>query len=339
MKKSAFWFVFLALLLILPNTQVLGAEKSAAEFYKGKTVEYVIPYGVGGGTDRLSRMMIPYLEKRLGCKIVPANKAGAGGLIGLNYLWNGKKNGLTMGTVMYDAAVFGEFVKSNAVRFEVDKLNLIGGLEKQALILNATKNGPYKTFEDVISSSKPPRMALPGKMSTMHVMMALAQDVWDFKIDFIPGYKGAAGQFKATEGGETDMNCGSEVSSAPRIKGGTVQPIAYLTQEKQEYFPDIPAMLATPAKNQAAKARFISAIWVYRYARSLGMPPGVPEDRVAFVRQALIDTLKDPALVADGKKNGITYIYTPSDEFKRQKEKLFGGMSAADAAHLKKLLK
>ena len=94
MKKSVFWFVFLTLLLILPNTQVLGAEKSAAEFYKGKTVEYVIPYGVGGGTDRLSRMMIPYLEKRLGCNIVPANKAGAGGLIGLNYLWNAKKNGL-----------------------------------------------------------------------------------------------------------------------------------------------------------------------------------------------------------------------------------------------------
>jgi hypothetical protein len=192
MKKSAFWFVFLALLLILPGTQAFGAEKSAAEFYKGKTVQYVIPYGVGGGTDRLSRMMIPYLEKRLGCKIVPANKAGAGGLIGLNYVWNAKKKGLVMGTVMYDAAVFGEFVKSNAVKFEIDKLNLIGGIEKQALILNATKNGPFKTFEDVISSSRPPRMALPGKMSTMHVMMAIAQDVWDFKIDFIPGYKGAA---------------------------------------------------------------------------------------------------------------------------------------------------
>jgi hypothetical protein len=53
----------------------------------------------------------------------------------------------------------------------------------------------------------------------------------------------------------------------------------------------------------------------------------------------LIDTLKDPALVAEGKKNGVPFVYTPPEEFKKQKEKLFGGMSAADAAHLKELLK
>ncbi|MBW1800640.1 MAG: hypothetical protein JRJ85_07910, partial [Deltaproteobacteria bacterium] len=213
------------------------------------------------------------------------------------------------------------------------------GLEKQALILSANKNGPYKKFEDILEAKKPVRMALPGKMSTMHVMMAFAQDVWDFKINFIPGYKGAAGQFKATEGGETDMNCGSEVSSAPRIKGGTVHPLVYLTAEKQDFFPDIPAILETPAKNQAAKERFISAIWIYRYSRTLGMPPGVPQDRVEFVRAALKDTLSDPALIAEGKKNGVPFIFTPPGEYKIQKKKLFGGMSAEDKAHLKELLK
>ena len=339
MKKTTFLFVFLVLLFILPNTRVFGAGKSAAEFYKGKTVEYVIPYGVGGGTDRLSRMMIPYLEKRLGCHIVPSNKAGAGGLIGLNYLWNAKKNGLVMGTVMYDAAVFGEFVGSNAVKFEIDKLNLIGGIEKQALILCANKNGPYKKFEDLLTASKPIRMAVPGKMSTMHVMMAIAQEVWGFKINFIPGYKGAAGQFKATEGGEVDMNCGSEVSSAPRIKGGTVHPLVYLTVEKQDFFPDIPAIMETPPKNKTALERFISAIWIYRYSRTLGLPPGVPQDRIEFVRAALKDTLSDPALIAEGKKDGVPFIYTPPEEFKKQKEKLFGGMSSEEKAHMIELLK
>ncbi|MFH1490692.1 MAG: tripartite tricarboxylate transporter substrate-binding protein [Pseudomonadota bacterium] len=343
MQKTAKRTLILALLLPLLITfgalPVIAAENSAAEFYKGKTVEYVIPYGVGGGTDQLSRLIIPYLEKRLGCSIVPANKAGAGGLIGLNYLWNAKKNGLTMGTVMYDAAVWGEFVQSSAVKFEIDKLNLVGGMEKQALILLAGKDSPYKTFEDLTKTTKPALMGVPGKMSTMHVLMALATEVWGFPIKFISGYKGAAAFFKAAEGGEVDIVCGSEVSGGPRIKSGTVHPLVYLTQERESFFPDIPAVTETPPKNKAAFDQFISAIWIYRFARSVGMPPGVPADRLAFVREALKDTVKDPALLAEAKKKGITFLYTDPNEFKRQKAKLFGEMSAQDREHMKKLFK
>jgi len=295
--KLSFLFPFIVLCLVIPNSPLLGAEQSTAEFYKGKTVEYVIPYGVGGGTDRLSRMLIPYLEKRLGSNIVPSNKPGAGGLIGLNYLWNAKKNGLVMGTVMYDAAVWGEFVGSSSVKFDIEKLNLVGGMEKQALILLAGKDSPYKTFEDLTKATEPVLMGVPGKMSTMHVMMALATEVWGFPIKFISGYTGAAAFFKAAEGGEVDIVCGSEISGSPRIKEGTLRPLVYLTREREDFYPDLPAIMETPPKNEAALERFDAAIWIYRFARSLGMPPGVPADRVEFVREALKETLKDAAML------------------------------------------
>ena len=339
MKKSILILFILSLLLIPPSSQVFGAGKSAADFYKGKTIEYVIPYGVGGGTDRLSRTMIPYLEKRLGANIVPSNKSGAGGLIGLNYLWNSKQNGLVMGTVMYDAAVWGTFVKSKSVKFDIDKLNLIASIEKQALIILAGKTSAYKTFGDLVNTTKPALMGLPGKMSTMHVMVALATDVWDFPVKFVSGYKGAAAFMKAAEGGEVDIVCGSEISSKPRLQAGTVVPIAYLTKQRGTVFPDIPAIMETPVKNQAALGRFEAAMWIYRHGRSLGMPPGVPADRVEFVREALQDTLKDPGLLADAKKFGITFVYTSPEEAVRQKEKLFGAMSAQEIEHVKKLLK
>ncbi len=339
MKKSTLMLAFIALTLILPNALVLGAGSPAAEFYKGKTVEYVIPYGVGGGTDQLSRMVIPYLEKRLGCQLVPSNKGGAGGLIGLNYLWNAKNNGLVMGTVMYDAAVWGEFVGSSSVKFEIDKLNLIGGMEKQALIILAGKDSPFKTFEDVTKASKHVLMGVPGKMSTMHVMVALASEVWGFPVNFVAGYTGAAAFMKAAEGGEVEIVCGSEISSAPRIKSGSLRPLVYLTREREQFYPDIPAITELPPKNKAAFERFDAAIWVYRFARSLGMPPGVPEDRVQFVREALKEALKDPELLAEGKKSGLTFVYTAPNEFSRQKAKLFGDMSAKEREHMMNLLK
>ena len=339
MKKSTLILLILSLLLTLPSSHVFGAGKSAADFYKGKTVEFVIPFGVGGGTDRLSRIMIPYLEKYLDCKIVPSNKTGAGGLVGLNYLWNSKPNGLVMGVAEMMGAVWSEFVGSKAARFKTAELTLIGGIEKQSMIISTQPDSPYKTFADLINSQKPILLSVPGKMSSMHVMVALATDVWNFELKVIPGYRGAAGMMKAVEGGEVDITCNSEIPSKPRIEAGTVRPLAYVTAERQSLFPNIPAVTETPAKNKAALDRFLSAMWVSSYARALDMPPGVPADKAVFVREAFKKTLTDPALVAKGKKNGIQFIYTDQGDYNKEIEKLFGGMSEQEKDHVKKLLR
>ena len=338
-NMAAYLYLFIPVIFMLSITHVYGAEKSAAEFYKGKTVEFVIPFGVGGGTDRLSRMIITYFEKRLGCHLVPTNKTGAGGLIGLNYVWNAKKNGLSIGMAALNSAVWGEFIGSNAVRFETDKLNLIGGVEKQAQIISTRKDGPFKTYSELINSQKTILLGVPGKLSPMHVLVVLASDAWDFKVKVIPGYKGAAGMMKAVEGGEVDIVCNSEIPSKPRIEAGTIHPLAYVTTKRQQLFPDIPAITETPAKDKAALERFLSAIWVYRHERAIAMPPGVPQDRVAFVREALKDTLKDPGLIAEGKKNGIRIMFVDPGEYKKQISKLFKGMSEQDTAHVKKLVR
>jgi len=338
MKKSTLYLVFLAFSLTLINSPVLGADKSAAEFYQGKTVEFVIPMGVGGGTDRLCRTIIPYFEKRLGCKLVPKNKTGAGGLIGLNYMWEAKKNGLVIGMATLMGAVWGEITESNAVRFETDKFNLVGGVERQAMIISTAKDSPYKTINDVFDSKKKLLLGVPGKLSPMHVLVVFVADAWGFDVKTISGYKGAAGMMKAVEGGEVDIVCASPIPSKPRIEAGTIRPLAYVTTERQEIFPDVPAITEFTVKNKAALERLISTIWLYRYERSIIMPPGVPEDRVHFVREALKETLKDPGLIEEGKKSGIFIMFTGPEEYDKQISKLMKGMSAEEKAYVKKLL-
>lgn len=339
MKKSALTIIMLLTLMTLLSSQVFGAGESAAEFYKGKTVEFVIPMGVGGGTDRLCRMLIPYLETRMGSKLVPTNKTGAGGLIGLNYVWGAKKNGLVIGMATLMGALWGDIIESNAVRFETDKFNIIGGVEEQAMVIATGKDSPLKTWKDVVNSSKTILLGVPGKLSPMHVLVVLASDAWGFDVKVIPGYKGAAGMMKAAEGGEVDIICNSLIPSKPRIEAGTIRPLAFVTEERQEIFPDVPTIFETPAKNLAALDRLRSNIWMYRHERALIMPPGVPEERVKYVQEALMDTLKDPALIAEGKKMGIEIMFVEPNKYAEAFSKIKGDITGSEKEHLKEILR
>jgi len=342
MKKTAAKKVMINSLLVSLIFAValpaFAADKPAAEFYKGKTVEFVIPMGVGGGTDRLCRMLIPYLEKQMNCKIVPGNKTGAGGLIGLNYVWGAKNNGLVIGMATLMGALWGEITESNAVRFETDKFNMIGGVERQVQVICTGKDSPLKTFEDVVNSSKTILLGVPGKLSPMHILVVFAADAWEFDVKVIPGYKGAAGMMKAAEGGEVDIICNSLIPSKPRIEAGTIRPLAFVSEERQDIFPDVPAIFEIPAKNKAGLERLRSNIWMYRHERALLMPPGVPAERVKFVQDCLKETLKNPEVIAAGEKMGVEIMFVEPEKYTEAFAKIKGGTTGTEKTHVKKLL-
>ena len=60
------------------------AAYAASDFYKGKTIRFVVGVGAGGGYDAYSRMLAPRFAKELGAKVVVSNQPGAGGMRALN---------------------------------------------------------------------------------------------------------------------------------------------------------------------------------------------------------------------------------------------------------------
>jgi tripartite-type tricarboxylate transporter receptor subunit TctC len=57
-----------------------------ADAYPGKIIRWVLPYSAGSGVDILARQVAPKLAERLGQPVVMDNKAGAGGVIGFDYM-------------------------------------------------------------------------------------------------------------------------------------------------------------------------------------------------------------------------------------------------------------
>ena len=98
MRASKF-FVASGILAMLGGT---AAAQSPAEFYKGKTVDMMVGYSVGGGYDVYARLIARHLGKHIpgGPMVTPKNMEGAGSLRLANWLYNvANKNGTVMGTI------------------------------------------------------------------------------------------------------------------------------------------------------------------------------------------------------------------------------------------------
>jgi len=77
-----------------------GKAATGKAYFEGKTVTYVVATGPGGGNDFYGRLNSRHMQKFLpGSKFVVRNMPGAGHIIGTNFIYHAKPNGLTMGTV------------------------------------------------------------------------------------------------------------------------------------------------------------------------------------------------------------------------------------------------
>ena len=74
---------------------VPAAAQSPAEFFKGKTVRLVNGGAPGSGFDLYSRMLAPWLERKLGASVVVESRPGAGMMIAMNHTWVAAPDGLT----------------------------------------------------------------------------------------------------------------------------------------------------------------------------------------------------------------------------------------------------
>jgi len=103
-----------------------GPAMAGAEYYKGKTVTYIVATKPGGGYDTYGRLIAKYLEKHLpGSEFVVKNIPGAGHIVGANTLYASKPDGLTIGT-FNTGLVYAQILEREGVKFDLRKMNWIG---------------------------------------------------------------------------------------------------------------------------------------------------------------------------------------------------------------------
>ncbi|HET8562766.1 MAG TPA: tripartite tricarboxylate transporter substrate-binding protein [Candidatus Binatia bacterium] len=307
----AFCLLLIALHLFSPLT--LQPVFAQAPFYQGKTVRIIVGSTTGGGYDLWARLLARYYGKHIpgNPEIIVQNMPGAGSVVAANHIYNlAKPDGLTLGAIL-PAIYFDQIVKRSEVQFDWPKFTWIGSPEQNDALHYMRADTPYKTVEDIRNAKEPPRCGSSGTGTTGHYIPRLLEETLGLKHTIVGGYQGGSEIDLAVERGE--VQCWSPLIATffgrePYItwyKKGFVRVLVQMGGKRDprlENVPTIYELMDQYKTPEAAKRVARVVLTAATLGRPIVAPPGLPADRVKVLRQAYVNTLKDPELVAEINK-------------------------------------
>ena len=280
--------------------------QTAQEFYKGKVVELYIGYSVGGGYDIYARLLARHIGRHIPGNpvIVPKNMTGAGSLRLANFLYKAAPpDGTVFGTIGRGIA-FDPLLGTEATQFRATEFGWVGSANDEVSVCAAWGTSGISRFEDLYV--RPVFVGGSGAGADTDVFPKALNSILGTKLRLVTGYPGGADITLAMQRGEVQARCGWSWSSIKTnhpdwIRNGTLKLLVQLALEKHPDLPQVPLVMdmVKSAEDRAA-LRLVFARQVM--GRPFLAPPGVPAERLALLRRAFMETMNDPALLAEAQK-------------------------------------
>ncbi len=281
-----------------------------------KPVELYIGYSVGGGYDIYARLVARHIGRHLpgNPTVVPKNMEGAGSLRLANWLYKAApRDGSAFGTIGRAIAfdpLFGE-----GAQFKATEFGWIGSANDEVSVCIAWGNTGITRFEDLYT--RPMFVGGTGANSDTDTFPKAINSILGTKMKLVTGYPGGNDVTLALQRGEVQGRCGWSWSSIKTnhpqwVKDGTLRLLVQLALEKHPDLPQVPLimdMVKTP--DQAATLRLIFTGQVM--GRPFLAPPGVPPARLAALRKAFMETMKDPQFLAEAEKMKLEIRPVPGE--------------------------
>src|SRR5262249_20674708 len=182
--------------------------QSVEEFYRGKTINLLTGYSVGGGYDLYGRLIARHLGKHIPGhpSIVPQNMTGAGSLRAAQFLYSvAPKDGTTLATFGRTIATT-PLLTPAVAQFDRTKFTRLGSVTNEVSACVTWQNSAVKTWKDVLT--KEVTMGGEGPGADPDVYTLLYDNVFGAKMKLVTGYHGTNDITLAMERGEVDGVCG-----------------------------------------------------------------------------------------------------------------------------------
>ena len=272
-----------------------SAAQPAAE-YPTKPIRMVIPFPPGGGTDILARVVANKLTEVTKWTVVPENKAGAGGTIGISDAAKSAPTGYDMVMGQKDNLVLGPYLYKNLPWDPVRDLTPVAHVAYTPVVIATSVNSPYKTVADVLAAAKaqPGKITYgsPGNGTSIHIAGVLLEKAASVQLTHVP-YKGSNPALMDALAGNVDLLVSSVPSAIAQIKAGKLRALAVTSAKRSTSLPDVPTLAETGIKG------FDVSTWY-----GLFMPAGTPAAIVAKVNAEVNHLLAMPeirdAILAQG---------------------------------------
>lgn len=248
------------------------SQAAAQEKYPTRPIEFVVPWGPGGGADQLARKLAPGLEKELKVSLPVINVAGATGQTGLNKMLTSAADGYSISVFIADTLAL---QMDPATKWKIEDMLPAGVMIQQPSAFFVAENSPLKTWKDVEAEARkrPLKVAITGFGSAddLHVIFFNGKGL---KLTSVPFPKPAE-RYSSILGGHADLLYEQLGDVKSFLDGKQIRPIIIFSESRFPVFGAIPS--SHELGHQIAISQF----------RAIVMKAGTDQARVKTVSDAL----------------------------------------------------
>lgn len=285
-------------------TTLFGASPALAADYPNRSIEIIVPFGAGGGTDALARAFADTARKHLAQPFVINNKPGASGVIGWTDVVNARPDGYKLALMTVELTILPHL---GLAKFGVDEFTPIARLNANPAAITVKADAPWNTVEEFIAAAKKAggdmKVGNSGNGSIWHLAAASVEDKTGAKFSHIP-FQGAAPAVLSLLGGHIDAVTVSPAEVATHLASGKLKMLAIMADQRLKAFEKVPTL----------KERGIDVslgAW-----RGLGAPKNTPKDVIDVLKEVVRKTMNEPQMREAMDKLALGYAYGDEVAFK-----------------------
>lgn len=252
-----------------------GSAGGACPTLAGQRIRWVVPNAPGGGYDTESRVLQPFLEKRLGATIVVNNQPGAGGLIGARTIVEARPDGRTLGLVGLPGFTVARLLGQESAPEPARDFTLLGRMSRSVHVWAVGSHSPIETIDDVLSAARRRPLVFPLNeiASVEFIGIAVPAALLGVPVEVVPGFEGTRAIALAALRGDVDLIDGNVESLRSMLVAGELRPLLHISTAPVE---DDAMFTAVPVLGGAdgAAARYAPSVghdvvWAIETAASL----------------------------------------------------------------------
>ena len=230
--------------LALATTNAYTATADAAAQYPTRPVRFIVPFQAGGANDLTARLIAQKLTERWGKQVVPDNRPGAAGSVGIDTAARAAPDGYTLAIISASLAV-NSAVSPKLPYDLITDLQAISQVSSLFYVVTLHPSVPASSIKELIAYAK----AHPGKLDygssgtfgLQHLSGELFQHLTGTKLVHVP-YKGGAAALADIVAGRINMGFSTLISARPHIASGRVRALAITTRKRSPAVPELPTL-------------------------------------------------------------------------------------------------
>ncbi len=293
-------------LMLLPGVNREGSAQTKTYPDKSRSLNVIVAYPPGGGTDVAARVMTSLLEKEIGMPVVVLNKGGAGGQIGFTEIARSRPDGYTIGYLILPTVITTYLDPDRKAVFSRKSFELLAMQDTDPGILAVKGDSPYKTMKDLMDAAKAKpgsiRACTAGILSDDHIAAMMAEQLGGVKFSIVH-LDGAVPGRIAVLGGHVEAYFGNVSEVRSQVSGGAMRVLSVFDKKRSRFYPDV---------KTAEEQGYPMFSGVYH---GIGIPAGAPREVRDFLVEALKQVITSDEFIKRMEKMSYEPLYMNPQQY------------------------